>query len=242
MLVVQYGGLRRTQPEKWDSAVLWKKWRLVRGRELFDVASDPGQKRDVAADHPDLVRRMRDHYEFWWAGVEPDLDEFCTISLGSDHENPTRLSSLDWLAPTLVIAAQTVDVRQLGRLLVKEGSLPLGRPDPVLNAPWNVVVERDGLYEVSLRRWPREAGTALDAGLPPFAGVDGTFPKGEALPIRKARLKIGNVDVSQPVAPGDQAATFAVQLTRGETRLQTWFYDAGGTELCGAFYVEVRRR
>jgi hypothetical protein len=31
-------------------------------------------------------------------------------------------------------------------------------------------------------------------------------------------------------------------LTAGKTRLQTWFYDANGKELCGAFYVTVERK
>ena len=43
-VVVQYGPTFK----EWDSAVLWKKWRLVKGRELYDVASDPGQTMDLA--------------------------------------------------------------------------------------------------------------------------------------------------------------------------------------------------
>lgn len=39
----------------------------------------------------------------------------------------------------------------------------------------------------------------------------------------------------------DKAATFTVELTAGKTHLMTWFYDADGRELCGAFYVDVRR-
>jgi hypothetical protein len=139
------------------------------------------------------------------------------------------------------MAAQTVDIRLLGKLPVVEGSLPMGRPMPVLNAPWYVEVASDGRYEISLRRWPKEAHTAIAAGLPPYHGVDGSFPEGKALPAAKARLKIGDVDVSKPVAPDDRAATFTVQLAAGNAELWTWFYDAAGKELCGAFYVDVRR-
>ena len=241
MLVVQYGGLVRTDPFPWDSTVMWNRWRLVRGKELYEIGADPGQKNDVAAGHPDLVAKMRSHYESWWAGVEPKLAEFVPLTIGADADNPTCLSSLDWLAPTLVIAAQTVDVRLLGQTPVVEGSLPMGRPQPVLNCPWNVVVDRDGQYEVALRRWPKESGTAITAGLPPYRGVDGTFPEGKALPAAKARLKIGPVDVSKPVAGGDRAAVFHVRLSAGPAQLETWFYDAEGKELCGAFYVDVRR-
>jgi arylsulfatase A-like enzyme len=241
MLVVQYGGLVKTDPQEWDSTDLWNRWRHVGGNELYQVETDPGQKNDVAAAHADVVAKMRDHYSSWWSGVEPTLDEFVTISIGSDQENPACLTSLDWLAPTLIIAAQTVDVRQLGQVPVVEGSLPGGRPMPMLNAPWNVFVEQDGRYEISLRRWPKEADTAVTAPLPPYEGVDGTFPEGKALPAVKARLKVGRVDVSKPVHADDKAATFTVQLPAGKTHLKTWFYDADGKELCGAFYVDVRR-
>jgi arylsulfatase A-like enzyme len=240
MVVVQYGGLDPSRPQAWDAAVLWKQWRLVKGEELYQVGDDPGQKDNVAVKHPEVVAKMREHYDHWWAGVEPTLDRFERIVVGSDRENPTRLSSLDWLAPKLVPAAQTVDVRLLG-VPVVEGSLPLGRPLPVMNGPWNVEIERAGRYEISLRRWPKEANAPMTAPLPAHQGVDGTYPAGKALPAARARLKVGDVDVSKPVAPGDKAATFTVPLKAGNTQLTTWLYDAAGKELCGAFYVEVRR-
>ena len=240
MLVVQYGGLAPTQPQLWDSAVLWNQWRLVKGTELYEVTADPGQKEDIAEKRPDVVRKMREHYESWWASIEPTLNDFETITIGSDRENPTRLSSLDWLASKLVIAAQPFDVRLLG-VTVTEGSLPLGRPLPLLNGPWNVEVERDGQYEISLRRWPEEADAALTAGLPSYKGVDGSYPEGKAIAISRARLKVGGVDVSRSVSKSDKAAVFTVGLAAGKTQLQTWFYDTQGKELCGAFYVSVRR-
>ncbi len=60
--------------------------------------------------------------------------------------------------------------------------------------------------------------------------------------IAKARLKIGDFDQSKPVAPGDKSVVFTVPLKAGRTRLQTWFYDRSGSELCGAFYVMAYRR
>jgi len=64
---------------------------------------------------------------------------------------------------------------------------------------------------------------------------------GKAVPIATARLKIGDADVSKAVAKDDNAATFTVRLTAGKAQLQTSFYDEHGQELCGAFYVSVRR-
>jgi len=240
MVVVQYGGLDPTHPQAWDTAVLWNKWRLVGGKELYDVAADAGQEKDLAVAHPNVVRKMRAHYEAWWAEIEPTLDEFERITVGSEQENPTRLSSLDWLAPKLVPAAQPFDIRQLG-VSVVEGSLPLGRPLPVMNGPWNVEVARTGTYRISLRRWPKEADASLTAPLPEYCGVDGTYPAGKALPVAQARVKIGDVDVSADVESNAKAAEFTVELPAGPTQLQTWFLDKEGAELCGAFYVEVLR-
>jgi hypothetical protein len=103
-------------------------------------------------------------------------------------------------------------------------------------------VEKDGTYEIELRRWPKEADAAIAAGVPPFKGVDGGLPAGKALPIVKARLRLGSVDESRPVTPTDKGISFTVPLKAGRTQLQTWFYDADGSELCGAYFAYVRRR
>ena len=63
----------------------------------------------------------------------------------------------------------------------------------------------------------------------------------KALPIAKARVKINQFDEAMPVAPGDKSVTFTVPLKAGKTRLQTWFYDKDGRELCGAYYVRANR-
>jgi arylsulfatase len=210
MIVVQY----HLEIPKWNATVMWKKWRLVKGRELYDIATDPGQKTDVADRHPDIVQAMRDHYEQWWAQVEPIAKEPSRVHIGSEQENPVRLTCADWYM---------VYADNFGHLQQK------------INSYWNLLVERDGEYEFALTRWPLEANAALDA---PATHPTGT---GKALPIAKARLKIGVFDRSKPVAPGDKAVVFTVPLKAGPAQLQTWFYDASGTELCGAFYATARR-
>jgi inosine-uridine nucleoside N-ribohydrolase len=62
-----------------------------------------------------------------------------------------------------------------------------------------------------------------------------------ALPIAKARLKIGMFDQTTAVVPADKFVSFRVPLKGGPTELQTWFRDEAGKELCGAYYVYVRR-
>ena len=45
MLVVQYG----EPPRPGEAAVLWRKWRLVEGKELYRVDEDPGQQRNFSS-------------------------------------------------------------------------------------------------------------------------------------------------------------------------------------------------
>ena len=41
-------------------------WRLIRGKELYDLSSDPEQRKDVAAQHPEVVAKLRAEYDTWW--------------------------------------------------------------------------------------------------------------------------------------------------------------------------------
>ena len=110
------------------------------------------------------------------------------------------------------------------------------------NGPWHVLVEQDGEYEISLRRWPKEADAAIAAGVPEFKAVDGGLPAGKALPITKVRLQIGQLDQTQAVGPDDKEITFRTTLRGGDKlAMQSWCYDAAGQELCGAYFAYVRR-
>ena len=41
--------------------------------ELYDIAADPGEKTDLAAVRPDIVKRLAATYDAWWRSVQPDL-------------------------------------------------------------------------------------------------------------------------------------------------------------------------
>ncbi|MBM3883613.1 MAG: arylsulfatase [Verrucomicrobia bacterium] len=74
-------------PPKWkNSAALTQRWRLVDGEELYDITADPGQQSNVAADHPEVVRRLHRDYEQWWASLEPALQQTVRYVLGAVFE------------------------------------------------------------------------------------------------------------------------------------------------------------
>jgi arylsulfatase len=222
-LVVQFSRMNHPSPEKSDACVMWRHWRLIQDKELYDLASDPQQKQNVIAQHPDVAARLRAHYAKWWDGVAPRMDEPQRFVIGHDAENPALLSPCEWFDVFLDQGAQ-----------VRRGEKK--------NGVWHVDVAAAGDYEFELRRWPREAGAVITDGLPAQKHADGEFPAGVALPIAKVRLKIGGFDQSRVVAAADKAVTFTAKLKSGQTQLQTWFYDAEGKELCGAYYVYARRK
>lgn len=66
---------RIADPVKWrKSSVMQGTGRLVNGEALYDTASDPSQRRDVSAEHPELVAELRRGYEAWWALVFEQFD------------------------------------------------------------------------------------------------------------------------------------------------------------------------
>ncbi len=54
-----------------NCAVRTSKWRFVNNAELYDISVDPYEKNDVAAQHPDVVAKLRKKYDEWWAKTLP---------------------------------------------------------------------------------------------------------------------------------------------------------------------------
>lgn len=218
-LVVQFSRMGIGRPQYGDACVMWKHWRFLGGLELYDLAKDPAQKTNVAAQHPEIVMALRDHYEQWWRRVSPRLDTFEPVHLGSPKENPVLLSPTEWAD---VFLDQGIQIR---------------RAEP-RNGAWHILVERAGEYTFSLRRWPKDVDVPMRAGLPAHWDRDASYLPGVAMPIAKARIATGlGVDASKNVGPEDREVVFSARLPEGPSRLQTWFYDEGGRELSGAYFV-----
>ncbi|MBE0600320.1 MAG: sulfatase-like hydrolase/transferase, partial [Firmicutes bacterium] len=130
-------------PDKWTNAVISDQWRLVYGKELYNIKDDPGQKHDVSAQHPDVVRRLRDAHEAYWQDAQGTMGVYSPIYLGDEHENPTRLDAMDVMGD--------VAWSQLSVALAQKSA---GR--------WRVKFTRLGMYRFLLTRWPKELGLKMD--------------------------------------------------------------------------------
>ena len=214
-----------------DFAVMRGRQRLVRTQqwgtgeqELFDLATDPGQRQDLATDQRETVRELLDGYEAWWSDVSTRFEEPSRIVVGTEHESPTHLTAHSWHGQ-----AGIYDQRH-----VREGTVD--------NGCWPLEVAQAGVYELTLRRWPAELGLPLRAGLPERPArpcIDGA-PVGQALPITAARARAGANVASAAVAADATAVHLRLELPTGPVDLQTWLDDeAGGNR--GAYYLDVKR-
>jgi arylsulfatase A-like enzyme len=140
---------REEIPPKWvSSAVMTERWRYNNGSELYDMARDPGQTANVAAEHPQVVARLRQSYETWWASLRPALARHATIVVGSPQESPTEINCMDWHNP---------DQKMIpwNQSQIKEARWA--------NGYWMIEPARAGRYAFTLRQEPAEAKFAIQA-------------------------------------------------------------------------------
>ena len=213
------------------SSVMTNRWRLVNGKELFDIKADPGQTRNIADQHPKIVDRLVTFYENWWAEIEPTFDDATQIYLGHPAENPARLTSHDWITTSSTAWNQSM-VRK------------------AMNGPgntgfWNVNVVSPGTYELELRRWPKEIDQSIHSALPAGPGVPGARAfretPGTAIQPVKARVQIGSLAEERPIPNDAKSVIFQMELPTGPNQLSASFLDAEGIEH-GAYYLYVRRK
>ena len=242
---------RLPHPVKWrKSAVMTQRWRLINGRELYDISADPGQSCDLAGDHPQVVAQLSTEYERWWELVSGRFDEAIPISLGDPREPEVRLTAHDW-RPVDELKSQ--DSRSQDPftpenndyLVYEQGQVREGLGEQGF---FELEVQRAGRYRFELRRWPREEGLPITAGIPPTREgwrADAIAPEdhrlyygGRAMPFTRAGLELAGQRRETRLPPDAPAVSFELELDAGPGRLTTWFADDADLRR-GAYYVYV---
>ncbi|MBI1323604.1 sulfatase-like hydrolase/transferase [bacterium] len=204
-------------PSRGKAAVLSNRWRLVNSTELYDMKSDPGQKSNVAAEHPDIVASLKSSYDRWFDGLGDALSRDNPIHIGGAEEE-TRLNVMD------LHTGGTPANLPWNQTMILKG--------PKVRGYWALETKQAGTYRIRCSRWPEESGMKLTDA-----------PK-DAMPwpIAKARLKLGEIERTIDLLPGDTYAEFDISLKTGLTRLQADFLDSEGREIGTAYYVGIRKR
>ena len=246
MLVTDSQRIR--DPIKWrKTAVMSQQWRLINGEQLFEIKKDPGQEKDVAADYPQQVKKMKDFYDGWWAELEPTFLETTEIYLGAQEAPRVTLTCHDWIGGTppwnqhMVRAAMGYRPKNSGKKKQTGGD----SSEEASGSFWAVKVLKSGEYNFELRRWPTEANKPLASSLPAGAAVPGASKAfretpGEAIPVVSAGLRInGDVKAVLSVAEGKPSGVrMSLSLQPGSYELAPFFKTKDGKEV-GAYYCIV---
>jgi hypothetical protein len=220
---------RIARPIKWrKSSTMTNRWRLINGVELYDMLTDPGQRQDVASEHPEAVAALREGYEAWWDKVSQQFDSTIPITIGTDQVGSVLLNSHDWRNDPVACA--------WNQSLVRAGL--------ECNGFWEIEVAASGHYRFELRRWPREEGRPIVEGIPgelvSYRDIKTGYGGGRAIPLVTARIQVAGYEDTRCIAADDKSIVFTFDLDAGETRLQTYLSDADGNTI-GAYYVYVQR-
>jgi arylsulfatase B len=223
---------RVKDPIMWkSSSVMTSKWRLVNGKELYDIDADPGQKNDVAKAYPAEVRRLRDFYQGWWEELEPTFKNSTSIYIGHPKDNPARLTSHDWITT--------------GSTPWNQAHIRKGVDNQKSTGFWFVNVHAPGTYEIHLRRWPEEANKPINAGVKPGKPVPGgrafrVTPGREFSTLNEGHVKIFDKKHSASFNADATEAVIRLELPAGKTKLAASFTGPDDQSV-GAYYAYVTR-
>ncbi|MGI9545141.1 MAG: arylsulfatase, partial [Cyclobacteriaceae bacterium] len=134
---------RKETPEKWrKSCTMRGKWRLINGKELYNVEDDPGQKNDLAADRPQLVADLRGEYEKWWEDLLPTFNDIPKTILGSEQE------------PTTILYIHDMHLKEEYSTTLPWNQYQTRKNDIKSMGWWAVDVAEAGSYQMTFYRWP----------------------------------------------------------------------------------------
>ena len=194
--------------------VMYGDWRFTHKKELFNVMQDPEQKMDVAAQQADVVEKMKSIYMDW-------LDH----ATGTINE-PVRFILGDPRAPVISLTTQDSYMAKGNSVFSPRGVLNLESK----NGPWKVHFARDGLYRITLSRYP------LYTDLP--MGIRSDRDEHD-FSASLARVSAGDLLLEKEISAMDSRVDFEVEISAGDADLQTWFFASDGLEI-PAYFVDVK--
>jgi hypothetical protein len=172
---------RGDEPEAFrDCAVRTQQYKLINGKELYEIPADAAESRDLAAARPEVVTRLRSAYAQWFKEVSSTRGYAPPrIPLGTPHENPVILTRQDWRGPQ---AGWTED--SIGH--------------------WEVDVATPGTYEVTLRLTPGKEEAAAQFQLGKAAGNATVKPGAVACILPRVSLEKGPGRLEAVIAEGSR--------------------------------------
>lgn len=203
-----------------QSCIVKGNWRLVNGRELYDIEKDRMQKKDLSQQYPEVVKQLlRQNANFVnVAKTNPVYYEFPMHVIGHEQQSEIKLTIQHAIGDHPGIW--------------KSEQVAAGMKNK--NNTHALKVERDGNYLISCRRWPKECPG-------PVLGIPQENPKDwfdyKTIQANKVRIQIANQIMEKSIDEKDMEVAFQVYLEKGKTFLVNDFME--GNEMYGVYYTYI---
>ena len=205
-----------------NTCILKDDWRLINGKELYDIRKDQKQKHNVAAEYPEVV-----------AELLKDNKAFIEASQGNRVYSELPVSVAGHPAQE--------EIKLTIQHAIGEGR-GIWQPEQVAEGMKNtnnthaIEIARDGWYEIRCCRWPKECPG-------PIVGIPAENPKGgiydyKAISPKKVRISIANQMFEKEIGKDDISIDFKVYLEKGKTLLVNDFIE--GKEKYGVYYTYMK--
>jgi len=179
------------------------------------MTEDLSETQNVIDQYPEVAARLAEGYERWCQSLmdEGVNERYAYIKVGSPYENPTRICSHDMLTG------------RLGQAWHQYGAITAATQ---ATGRWKIEFVEDGEYTISLRRFPRESGLAINEtfpGVEKTIEIDRVMPAGEKSDFEQAFLYVADVQKSAKIEEGQDEVTFKVNLSAGKYDLEAQLID-----------------
>lgn len=221
---------RLEECKKWrSSSTMQGKWRLINGKALYNIETDPSQKTDVADKYPKLVEELRADYDSWWNDISKVFDKYQMITLCHETEPVTILHAMDVHLDDGYLSVWKQEHER--ELMVSKGWYAVNAPET-------------GKYRFTLLRYAPESGLGLNASAAAAEEEPGTnvipYKKGVVANIVKGYLDLDGTEISKTANTTDMGIVFELNLKDGFHKLRTEFENETG-ERFTAMHVKVEK-
>ena len=203
-----------------QSCIIKNQWRLINGKELYDIEKDRFQERDLAGQHPKIVEALlSENTNFIKRAKEQrTYHELPVQVIGNEQQQEIKLTIQHAIGED--------------RGIWKSEQVAAGIKNK--NNTHALRVDQEGFYQISCRRWPKECPG-------PVLGIPSKNPKDwfeyKTISPEKARIKIANQIHEKQVQVNELEVAFKVYLEKGKTFLVNDFIE--GEEKYGVYYTYI---
>ncbi|MGC6431135.1 MAG: arylsulfatase [Jejuia sp.] len=196
-------------------------WRLVYGKELYNIEKDRMQQNDVASQYPEVVKAiLEENSEFLKVTkANPEYSEFPVSIAGNENQKEIKLTIQHAIG-------ESAGIWKAEHVCAGKRSL---------NDTHAIEIEKDGLYQIECRRWPKECPGAI-------WGIPEDNPKNfytyEVIKPEMVRIQIENQIHEKTITGDEEAVVFEVTLSKGKTFLVNNFIK--NKETYGVYYTYIK--